>query len=257
VSSPPLSPPDIDAFVRDGYVPLRQAFPRALADECRAELWAETGLSPDRPEEWTRRVIWLTTPQTPSFDAVIHAPRLNAAFDQLVGAGRWHRLAHLGGHMPIRFPVDEEPDDDGWHIDSGFEAPDGGWRVSVRARGKALLLLVLFSEVDDRDAATRICVGSHLRIPRALVDAGEDGIDPSAPAHAVGAAATDVALATGQPGDVYLCHPFLVHAADRHRGTAPRFMAQPGLPWAGEPADLTGPPQDATPVERAIRLGLA
>jgi hypothetical protein len=38
-----------------------------------------------------------------------------------------------------------------------------------------------------------------------------------------------VALATGLPGDVYLCHPFLVHAAQPHHGTRPRFMAQPPL----------------------------
>jgi hypothetical protein len=30
------------------------------------------------------------------------------------------------------------------------------------------------------------------------------------------------ALATGEAGTVYLCHPFLVHAAQRHQGTTPR-----------------------------------
>ena len=38
-----------------------------------------------------------------------------------------------------------------------------------------------------------------------------------------------VALATGEAGTVYLCHPFLVHAAQRHRGSMPRFLAQPPL----------------------------
>ncbi len=37
----------------------------------------------------------------------------------------------------------------------------------------------------------------------------------------------EVALATGEAGTVYLCHPFLVHAAQIHRGKRPRFMAQP------------------------------
>jgi hypothetical protein len=40
-------------------------------------------------------------------------------------------------------------------------------------------------------------------------------------------------LATVDAGTVYLCHPFLVHAAQRHQGTAPRFMAQPPLVSAG------------------------
>jgi hypothetical protein len=28
---------------------------------------------------------------------------------------------------------------------------------------------------------------------------------------------------------VYLCHPFIVHSAQPHRGKTPRFMAQPPL----------------------------
>jgi hypothetical protein len=43
----------------------------------------------------------------------------------------------------------------------------------------------------------------------------------------------ELALATGRPGDVYLCHPFLIHAAQRHRGREPRFMAQPPLDPVG------------------------
>jgi hypothetical protein len=35
----------------------------------------------------------------------------------------------------------------------------------------------------------------------------------------------DIALATGEAGTVYLCRPFLIHAAQKHRGTTPRFMS--------------------------------
>ncbi len=38
------------------------------------------------------------------------------------------------------------------------------------------------------------------------------------------------AHATGQAGDIYLCHPFIVHTATwPHRGTAPRTIAQPAV----------------------------
>lgn len=38
------------------------------------------------------------------------------------------------------------------------------------------------------------------------------------------------ALGTGQAGDVYLCHPFLVHAASwPHTGARPRLLAQPAV----------------------------
>ena len=64
-----------------------------------------------------------------------------------------------------------------------------------------------------------------------------------------------VALATGQAGDVFLCHPFLVHAAQPHHGTTPRFMAQPPL-YPAEPLQIERADGDYSAVERAIRLGL-
>lgn len=43
-----------------------------------------------------------------------------------------------------------------------------------------------------------------------------------------------VVFATGTAGDMYVMHPFTVHAADEHRGATPRFMAQ-------SPVMLTAP----------------
>ena len=59
--------------------------------------------------------------------------------------------------------------------------------------------------------------------------------------------------ATGRTGDVYLCHPFLVHAAQAHRGTQPKFMAQPGLHPAEGALDLYEPASSTAPVIRATR----
>lgn len=55
------------------------------------------------------------------------------------------------------------------------------------------------------------------------------------------------AYATGQPGDMYLVHPLTVHAADEHRGTRPRFMAQ-------TPVFLTAPvaPGKGSALARAV-----
>ena len=55
--------------------------------------------------------------------------------------------------------------------------------------------------------------------------------------------------ATGPAGTVYLCHPFMVHAAQPHRGTQPRFMAQPPL----MPRDEFDPALPPSPVQIAIR----
>lgn len=61
-----------------------------------------------------------------------------------------------------------------------------------------------------------------------------------------------VALATGGPGTVFLCHPFPVHGAQPHLGRIPRLLAQPPLmprePWGLDRADVAD-----TPVARAVR----
>ena len=63
------------------------------------------------------------------------------------------------------------------------------------------------------------------------------------------------AEATGRAGDVYLCHPFIVHTATwPHRGTVPRLMAQPGV---SVPDGFTLDGSDPSPVARAIVRGLA
>ena len=64
-----------------------------------------------------------------------------------------------------------------------------------------------------------------------------------------------VALATGEAGTVYLCHPLLVHAAQRHRGSMPRFMAQPPL-GLREPYRLHREDGAYSPVEISIRQAL-
>jgi hypothetical protein len=64
------------------------------------------------------------------------------------------------------------------------------------------------------------------------------------------------ALAAGEAGTVYLCHPFLIHAAQPHRGENPRFMAQPPLHPA-EPIRLEREDGDYSPVETAIRRALS
>jgi hypothetical protein len=59
-------------------------------------------------------------------------------------------------------------------------------------------------------------------------------------------------VATGEPGDVWLCHPFVPHAAQPHRGARPKFMAQPPLPGRG-PLRPDRPAADRSPVGRRSR----
>lgn len=248
----------ISHFIERGYVRLDHAFPPALAEEARAILWRDLGCDPDDPAGWTKPVIRLGMYTDAPFVAAANTPRLHGAFDQLVGAGRWLPCRAMGT-FPVRFPSPEDPGDAGWHVDVsfGFDDPDFmNWRINLASKGRALLLLFLFSDVGPDDAPTRIRAGSHRDIARQLAPAGEAGLslrDLAADGFA-GSAGRDEVLATGQAGTVYLCHPFLVHAAQPHRGTRPRFLAQPPL-LPREPFRLDRP-DACSPVETAIRQAL-
>jgi len=216
-------------YERDGFVHLRAAFPADVADRIRDGLWAALPEDRDDPSTWTRPVARLPAIGPGVLEAAT-SPPLVGAVTQLAGP-RARPTPWIGAGTVVRFPVDGDPGDDGWHVDAGFAGPDGAWWVNHRSRGRALLLLVLLSDVGADDAPTRIRVGSHRLVPDRLRPHGDDGLpalafQPPPEVHDL-----PLALATGAAGDVYLCHPFLVHAAQRNRGTTVRFLAQPGVPW--------------------------
>jgi hypothetical protein len=228
-----LTPEQLERYAREGFIKIERAFPRELAEQARAILWKDTGCDPDDRGTWTRPVIRLGMYPRPPFVAAANTPVLHEAFDQLVGPGKWLPCRSMGT-FPVRFPSVQDAGDTGWHVDASFgvEDPDFmNWRVNARSRGRALLMLFLFSEVGEDDAPTRIRLGSHRQMARVLEPAGEAGLtlrelvakDFGQTAH------LPVVHATGDAGTVYLCHPFLVHAAQIHRGMNPKFMAQPPL----------------------------
>jgi hypothetical protein len=228
---------DVARFRRDGFARIDDAFPRELADAARGILWKDTGCDPRDRSTWTRPVVRLGMYAQAPFREAASTPTLHDAFDALVGKGRWRPPRALGT-FPVRFPGGQDPGDTGWHVDASFPGPDPAdylsWRINARSRGRALLMLFLFSDVGEHDAPTRIAVGSHLEVARILEPRGEAGMAFTELAAALPPAWARVATATGPAGTVYLCHPLLAHAAQPHRGTEPRFMAQPPL----LPADL-------------------
>ncbi|MGI5151600.1 phytanoyl-CoA dioxygenase family protein [Plantactinospora sp. CA-294935] len=221
----------IRRFMADGFIKVEAAVPADVAAACADLLWAQIDAVPGDRSTWTRPVYWVGDMAQEPFRAAANTPVLHDAFDALVGRGRWQPRRSLGS-FPLRFPHAEEPDDAGWHIEASYQPPgESGYRVNVHTRGRALLMLFLFTDVGEEDAPTRIRVGSHMDVPKVLARHGEHGAPMMKLSSDVAAASKrrPVTLATGHAGDVFLCHPFLVHAAQPHHGERPRFMAQPPL----------------------------
>ena len=254
-----LTREQIKNFIKDGFVKIENAFPTEIADKCRSILWKATRCDPENHDSWTQPVIRIGELGLEPFKKAANTKLLHNAFDQLVGKGNWLPRATLGSFV-IRFPVKEPATDTGWHVDAGFPGEDAhnysNWRINFYSKGRALLMLFLFSDVSEKDAPTIIREGSHLDIARTLETEGEKGLSfmelaqklPNMPKR-------EERLATGKAGTVYLCHPFIVHAAQDHLGTTPKFMAQPPLLTKNDfRINRTG--KEPCPVEAAILKGL-
>jgi len=228
-----LTSTQIEEFIHTGYTCLEHAFPSAIARQCRDLLWKASGCNPNNPATWTSPVVRIGELTKEPFRDAANTQVLHEAFDQLVGPGNWLPRQSMGT-FPIRFPSSTPANDTGWHVDASFPGANSmafmDWRINVFSRGRGLLMLFLFSDVGDNDAPTRIRAGSHADVSRLLSPHGEAGLSFMEVARSLSSFPERLELqATGAAGTVYLCHPFVVHAAQDHRGTHPKFVAQPPL----------------------------
>jgi Phytanoyl-CoA dioxygenase (PhyH) len=254
-----LSREQIESFINEGFIKIDNAFPTAVADECRDILWKATKCNPDDPRTWIHPVIRIPELAHEPFKNAANTPILHNAFDQLAGKGNWLPRMTLGS-FPIRFPSNQPANDTGWHVDASFPGDNADnyleWRININSKGRALLMLFLFSNVSERDAPTVIKPGSHLGVAKILKPAGAKGLSFMELAKKLHTLPTyKEALATGSAGTVYLCHPFIVHAAQDHRGETPKFMAQPPL-LPREDFNYSRSETDLCPIEKAILKGI-
>ena len=99
---------DVERFVVDGVLGVREAVPRALAEECRDLLLAAAGIDPADRSTWTRPVVRITDRHDGLVAEAAQAPRLLAATDALVGPGRWVTYSGMGS-FAIRVPTPTRP----------------------------------------------------------------------------------------------------------------------------------------------------
>ena len=253
-----LSEGDLERFIEQGFVRIDGAFSHITAEQERAILWRHTGCDPADPTTWMQPVIRLGLYADTPFVEAANTNALHEAFDQLVGRGRWLRRVNLG-----TFPSVSLTDRPGRRRMAR--------RCELRRGGSGFPFVA--SERDLKGSSAPDVVSLFRRRPRRCTDAHSGRITSRdrqnacsgwrggpLPARAGRVRVMDTAgsrqvLATGDAGTVYLCHPFLVHAAQSHRGARPRFMAQPPL-LPAEPVALLRADGGTSPVEQAIRRGV-
>jgi hypothetical protein len=224
---------------------------------CRELIWqslAQRGQFRQDPATWPA-LARIDDLDAEAFTEAGLSPALTGAYDTLIGPGRWKSPVDVGRAVMVRFPSEDRAGA-GYHIEGSYPGPAGQrWWVNVHSRARGLLALFLLTDVGPDDAPTRLVRGSHLTVARFLAPYGEAGTDADTDLWYPSTLCRPITHATGTAGDVYLCHPFIVHTATwPHHGAGPRMIAQPAV---NAPAGFTLDGADPSPVARAIVDGLA
>jgi len=232
---------DIESFVADGFVRVPGAVPRPVAariGEQAAHLIDDGSSGP-----WC-----LGQASVYDMPILVEAltPVVRATFDALAGVGRWHLAANWG--FPTRFPGSANL---GWHI-------DGDWFTHHVTSGEQVLTpIFLWSDVGNDDSPTLLAVGSHYAVARLLADREPEGVSGPDIVGWVNSAIDPkvVAAATGEAGDLIVCHAFLAHSINPASPSGPRIISN--LAVHGHHSLEVGPTTYAkSPVEAAIQQAL-
>jgi len=284
-----LSDAQVAQFEDEGFLKLEEAFPREAALAAQDFLWerlAAQGVRKDDRSTWVEPMVHIKEAYEDAVFQACQTERLTDAIEDLVGQGRWAakgKTSHWGW-WPVNFAVG---------MDQPWTVPTGGWHWDgiqfkhfVDSPDQGLLLLPMFSETGPQGGATVVAAGSHRLVARFLAGHPEglelgpaisqcnhsyswlaeltgktQDIKDRAGYFMDGSQLDDqgkplrVVEATASPGDVYLCHPFLYHAASQNHSGIPRFMCNRTTPLRDR-LNIETLTAESSPVERSIHHAL-
>jgi|SRR5579875_292067 hypothetical protein len=224
-----LSNEEADQFVQRGFVHLKGCFSREVANKAVDEMWARLGYDRERPSTWVDKRIHM--PGVNSFEVKQFAPKAYAAACDLVGGEErikqpytWNDafIVNLGvrADEPWAGPSATSP---GWHKDGDF------FRHFLDSPEQGLLTFVLWTDVVERGGATFVACDSVGPVARVLLEHPEGILPNGFDFRALAQQCHDFIEATGEAGDVYYLHPFLLHATAQNVLRRPRVITNPLL----------------------------
>jgi hypothetical protein len=225
-----LSAADLENFLSFGFVHLKNCFdttPGSTAHRWVQESWARNGLSPTDRSTWPNDKIHM--PPTERVQVRDFSPKAFAAICELCGGEErvdgeqvWVNafIANYGlGRDKEWLPPG--PEIGGWHVDGD------NFLHFLDSAEQALLIVVLFSDIHPKGAGTFIACDSVPMVARYLADHPE-GVTPNGfPNKEFIKNCRDCRETTGQAGDVFLLHPYILHTSSYNHRPEARFMINP------------------------------
>ncbi|MEM9191937.1 MAG: tetratricopeptide repeat protein [Myxococcota bacterium] len=268
-----LSDEDVRHFLERGYVYVRAAFPKTLAEawiaEANKKLQTEPGrwvrrygaeegtladYDPTVPETWGRgRADLLDDRMVRLAEA---APRLWSAACDLLGGAQRIETEHLSNYLVLAFgdrtdtPQRPKPGDSSWHLDDPSEA------VTLDGFRNGLIGLVLLSDLQPDGGNTFIAADSFGKVARLLAD-HPDGVDflGRETAMAITRECAEFHQMTGAAGDAILMHPMMLHSSSKNPTRTIRWLSNPMF-YLREPMRFDRPDGERSLVEEATRQAL-
>jgi len=240
-----------ERFLQDGYIVVRDVFPREVAEGVCALLWDEMPEDPDDPSSWTREGELIGKVITEGAASQVVTQRYRDALEDICGRGRLEEASLQGvGYSPIRFPMSAPAwEAIGWHVDGSH------FHHFVTSRTQGLIGLDILTDVEPQGGGTSVRPGSHRATAAILVASEPEGMT----CHEIGEAARDatadfpVEEVIGRAGDCLFMHPHLVHGSSLNLNKTVR-MASNRCVGLEEPMTFHREREDAhSLVEWAVR----
>jgi hypothetical protein len=243
-----------EQFVTEGYIVLRGVFSREDALAWVAAECALAGYNLNDSATWKKPYVRIPT-ERHELLATFAPAAWEAACDLMGGIERIVTGTSIslfavnlaeGADQPFAPPT---PDSPGWHKD--------GWqfRHFLDSYEQGLLGIPLLTDVLPQGGATFIAAGSVGPVARYLAEHPEGVLPDDFPTRDLLSEGCTFLEATGEAGDFYLLHPFLLHAVSQNILRRPRAISNI-LFELREPMLLDRPDGDYSPVEAAILHGL-
>lgn len=235
-----LTDAEVDHFLTRGYVKIENAFPREVAEEWGRACFDRLGYDRHDPSTWAEvRIHMGGGGQT--VDVKEFAPRVYGAIGDLLGGhDRVSQPVQWSDHFIVNLGVGADepwrpagPECPGWHKDGDF------FRHFLDSPEQGLLVFVNWTDVEHLGGPTYIAPDS-IRVVAEFLAAHPEGVAPGGFGFAdLIKQCHDFEEATGMAGDVFLLHPFTLHATSQNPKRNVRIITNPPV-HLNEPMNFDG-----------------